>query len=203
MPLQLYNKEQILDACLAVFARHRYESTTTALLAEAAGVSKALLFHHFKSKKSLYLNILDHCFAKGRIEMGFDRLPEYQDFFAAKEEFSITKFDYYMKNPDVYKFVQEAFFATPNELKVEIAKKYGALITDKDREWERLFAKVPLRTGVDRGQAFNLVMLVLDYFDDKYLSELAADGVLDETYLKSFLAERNSFLAMVRHGIEQ
>lgn len=203
MPLQLYDKEQILDSCLAVFARHGYEKTSTVMLAEAAGISRALIFHHFKSKKELYLSLLDRCFARGRIEMGFDNLLEYKDFFAAKKEFSIIKFNYYKKNPDLYKFVREAFFATPDELKTEIEEKYGALITNRDKEWELLFAKVPLREGVDRRQSFKLVMLVLDYFDNKYISELAGDSDLDETYLQSFLAERDSFLALVRHGIER
>jgi len=44
------------------------------MLAEAAGISKALIFHHFNSKKELYLNVLDRCFKKGRIETGFGAL---------------------------------------------------------------------------------------------------------------------------------
>lgn len=202
LPLHLYDKEQILDACLTVFARYGYENTSTAMLAEAAGVSKALLFHHFKSKKELYLSVLDRCFAKGRIEMGFDTLLEHQDFFAAKEKFTIIKFDYYKKNPESDKFVREAFYATPDELEAEIKEKYGTLIANKDKEWERLFERVPLREGVDREQAFKLVMLTLDYFDNKYLAELADDGDLEETYLRSFLAERSSYLSMIRYGIE-
>jgi AcrR family transcriptional regulator len=58
MPKQLYDKEQILDDCLAVFARHGYEKTSTGMLAEAAGISRALIFHHFNSKKELYLSLL-------------------------------------------------------------------------------------------------------------------------------------------------
>ncbi|TWL86384.1 hypothetical protein [Bacillus licheniformis] len=34
MPLQLYEKEQILDACLEVFARHGFAKTSTGMLAE-------------------------------------------------------------------------------------------------------------------------------------------------------------------------
>ncbi len=203
MPLQLYEKEQILDACLAIFARYEYANTSTAMLAEAAGISKALIFHHFKSKKELYLSVLDRCFEKGSIEMGFGEVPEHQDFFEAKEKFSIIKFDYYRKNPDVYKLVKEAFYATPNELKREIAEKYGKLIADKDKMLKRLFQNVPLREGVDREQAFELIMLTLDYFENKYFGELTDEKVLDETYLQSFLDERNSFLNMIRYGIEK
>ena len=54
MPLKLYEKEEILDACFHVFAHYGYAKTSTAMLAEAAGISKALLLHHFKNKKKLF-----------------------------------------------------------------------------------------------------------------------------------------------------
>jgi len=203
MPLQLYDKEKILNACFDVFARHGYVNTSAAMLAEAAGISKALIFHHFNTKKELYLSVLDRCFEKGRIEMGFDTLLENQDFFEAKEKISVTKFHYYKDNPDLMRIIKEAFYATPDELKVEIRDKYGMLLANNEKEWRRLFEKVPLREGVDREQAFRLVMLTLDYFDHKYLLDLDNNDELEETYLRDFLEERNSFLSMIRFGIEK
>ncbi|MBR0596988.1 TetR/AcrR family transcriptional regulator [Sinanaerobacter chloroacetimidivorans] len=203
MPLQLYDKEKILDACFHVFARYGYANTSTTMLAEAAGISKALVFHHFKSKKELYLSVLDRCIEKGRIEMGFDTLLEHQDFFETKEKFSIIKFHYYKKNPGLMKIMREAFYTTPIELKIEIQEKYGMLLADNEKEWELLFEKVPLREGVVREQAFRLVMLTLDYFDNKFLLELDHNDDLEETYLREFLEDRNSFLSMIRFGIEK
>ncbi len=202
MPLQLYDKEKILDACLSVFARHGYENTSTSMLAESAGISKALIFHHFRSKKELYLSALDRCFEKGSIEMGFGNVPGEWDFFKAKEELSIIKFNYYRKNPYLYRFVREAFYETPDELKSEIQAKYGMLIANKDKELKHLFERVPLKEGVDRDEAFRLITIILEHFENRYIAELPEDGNLDETYLKSFLEERNSFLSMVRYGIE-
>ncbi len=203
MPLQLYDKEKILDACFNVFARYGYANTSTTMLAEAAGISKALIFHHFKNKKGLYLNVLDRCIEKGSIEMGFDTLSEDQDFFEHKEKISIIKFHYYKKNPDLVRIMREAFFETPNELKTEIQDKYGTLIAKKNKELKRLFEKFPLKEGVNRDQAFKLIMITLDYFENKYLTELTDDNELDETYLQSFLDERNRFLDMIRYGIQE
>jgi AcrR family transcriptional regulator len=203
MPLQLYDKEKILDTCLTVFARHGYENTSVAMLAEAAGISKALIFHHFKSKKELYLSILDQCFEKAKAVLGVDTLSESQDFFETKEKLSMIKFSYYKKNPDLYKVVREAFYSTPNELRSEIEEKYGAMIAKRNRIQEQLFEKVPLREGVDREQAFKLVRLALDYFDNKYLSELVDDNDLDETHFQNFIDERNSYFDMIRNGIQK
>jgi AcrR family transcriptional regulator len=47
----------IVKAVLPLFARKGFTSTTTRELAEAAGVSEALLYKHFPSKESLYSEI--------------------------------------------------------------------------------------------------------------------------------------------------
>jgi TetR/AcrR family transcriptional regulator, transcriptional repressor of aconitase len=47
-------RESILRAALPVFAKQGFANTTTKDLAEAAGVSEALLYRHFPSKESLY-----------------------------------------------------------------------------------------------------------------------------------------------------
>ncbi len=202
MPKKIYDKEEILDACLSVFARHGYEKTSTGMLAEASGISRALIFHHFKSKKELYLSLIDRCFEKGRNEMGFDNMFDQNNFFETKEYISTVKFKYYRENPDLYKVIMEAFYDTPEELKAEINAKYGELIYSRDKSLEDLFEKVPLREGVDRVLAFKLIKLTLDYFEDRYLSELSDNKDLNEMHLQSFIEERNKFLDMIRYGIQ-
>jgi AcrR family transcriptional regulator len=48
----------IVAAAVPLFARRGFAGTTTKELAEAAGISEALLFRHFPSKKHLYDEIL-------------------------------------------------------------------------------------------------------------------------------------------------
>jgi AcrR family transcriptional regulator len=47
-------RESILKAARRVFAENGFRGTTTRALAEAAGVSEALLFQHFPSKEALF-----------------------------------------------------------------------------------------------------------------------------------------------------
>jgi AcrR family transcriptional regulator len=51
-------KESILDAATQLFAKRGFEATTTAAVAEAAGVSEGTIFHHFKSKDGVLVHIL-------------------------------------------------------------------------------------------------------------------------------------------------
>lgn len=46
--------EKILEAAAALFARHGFEQTSLKALADAVGLSKAGLLHHFPSKDALF-----------------------------------------------------------------------------------------------------------------------------------------------------
>src|SRR5919109_5028362 len=54
-------RQAIVDAVKGVFAEKGFDGTTTRELANAAGVSEALLYKHFPSKESLYAAMLDAC----------------------------------------------------------------------------------------------------------------------------------------------
>jgi AcrR family transcriptional regulator len=51
-------RKAIVMAAVPLFARKGFAGTTTRELAEAAGISEALLFRHFPSKQALYREIL-------------------------------------------------------------------------------------------------------------------------------------------------
>jgi AcrR family transcriptional regulator len=52
-------RRQLLDVALETFARSGLDATTMDVIACAAGVTKPLLYQHFKSKRSLFLELLD------------------------------------------------------------------------------------------------------------------------------------------------
>lgn len=51
-------KEQLLDVALEVFAERGFHLTSMNDVADAAGVTKPVLYQHFSSKRSLYLELL-------------------------------------------------------------------------------------------------------------------------------------------------
>src|SRR4030065_1687382 len=50
--------ERILATAESLFAEHGFDAVSMNAIAEAAGVSKANVFHHFISKNDLYLAVL-------------------------------------------------------------------------------------------------------------------------------------------------
>ncbi len=52
-------RHQLFDVALELFAQRGYRATTMDDIAEAAGVTKPLLYQHFSSKRALYLELVD------------------------------------------------------------------------------------------------------------------------------------------------
>jgi AcrR family transcriptional regulator len=53
-------RQQILRVAMRLFSQRGFRGTTTKEIALAAGVSEAMVFRHFATKKELYSAILDH-----------------------------------------------------------------------------------------------------------------------------------------------
>jgi len=53
-------KIQILRVAVGLFSRKGFGGTTTKEIAQAAGVSEAMVFRHYSTKQELYTAILDH-----------------------------------------------------------------------------------------------------------------------------------------------
>jgi AcrR family transcriptional regulator len=52
-------RHQLFTVALVLFAQRGYQATTMDDIAEAAGVTKPLLYQHFSSKRALYLELVD------------------------------------------------------------------------------------------------------------------------------------------------
>lgn len=52
-------REQLLDVALQIFGRQGFHGTSMNDVADAAGVTKPVLYQHFDSKRELYLALLD------------------------------------------------------------------------------------------------------------------------------------------------
>ena len=64
-------REAILEAALEVFARRGYNGSSIDEIAQTAGISKALIYEHFPSKRDLHVSLLE-----SHVQEIFERLAE-------------------------------------------------------------------------------------------------------------------------------
>ena len=108
-------KKQILKCAVKVLARSNYYNTKMSDIAKEAGISEALVYKHFPSKKAIFLSVLKH--------MSDRILFFWQDEIAptesALERLRFMLLGYYQR-----------MIKHPNELKVQFMAVAG--IDDKD-----------------------------------------------------------------------
>ena len=54
-------QQAIINAGYRVFSQNSYKHSPMSEIADAAGISKSLLFHYFHNKKELYMFLWDKC----------------------------------------------------------------------------------------------------------------------------------------------
>lgn len=77
---------QILQVAMELFSQRGFGGTTTREIAQAAGVSEAIIFRHFATKQELYKAILDHQICHGG---SGDKLSEIAEIFERKDDYAI------------------------------------------------------------------------------------------------------------------
>jgi len=83
-------REAIIVAVQRVLAEKGIDNTTTRELADAAGVSEALLFRHFPNKEAIYSAIQEHCFKEYSTKMAVlsdDLIPSTDSLVAMIRDF--------------------------------------------------------------------------------------------------------------------
>src|ERR1041385_6951915 len=74
---------QILAVSVSLFSQKGFRGTTTKEIAQAAGVSEAMVFRHFATKEELYSAILDH---KACLHDELDPLQKVADAIRRKDD---------------------------------------------------------------------------------------------------------------------
>ena len=120
----------ILNAGFHVFSRNTYKKSPMSEIADAAGISKALLFHYFHNKKELYLFLWDTCCRITVEEMTRSGAYEQTDLFGSMDygmQAKLRLMRHYEKDPEVSADIQKSM---GQYLNTHAAKKLQALDPD-------------------------------------------------------------------------
>ena len=145
---------QILRVAVGLFSERGFRGTTTKEIAMAAGVSEAMVFRHFATKRELYAAILDHkACSGGRFEpaqMAADGI-ERKDDRAVFESLALGALDHHEKDPEFQRLLlhsalekhelAQMFF---DEFVRRVYEFLGAYIRERQREGALLEMDPPI-----------------------------------------------------------
>lgn len=177
LSLPIEKQNIIIDAALTCFGTNGYKKASISDIAAVAGISKALVFHYFSTKKALYLYLIDLCtrIILNELYEKFDNAVT--DFFdriklAASIEISVMK-----KHPAILSFLDSVYFENDDEVKANIK----AILANS--ESESLRSKIAFE-GTDISKFKDdidpkLVMKILNKLVDGYLSKMPTKARID------------------------
>jgi TetR/AcrR family transcriptional regulator len=180
--LSMEKQNLIIDAALKVFGKHGYKKTSISDIASTAGISKAMIFHYFGTKKELYLYLVNTCVDSISTEVVEKFDDSITDFFDRILYTSKLKLSLMEKYPNVPSFIQSAYFENDEEVREEIRaifKKDDGKTSAKKITYEGAdFSK--FKDDIDP----KLVMNMLDWISEGYMSKMedAEKTDFDELY---------------------
>lgn len=185
------NKEQaILEAAEREFLSKGFAGARTTSIAEAAGVTHAMLHYYFRTKEKIFERILDE---KMRLMSQSVLTPFGQPGLPLLERLRggiARHFDFIAANPDLPRFIVNEVFSRPERyesMRGRIREIAGVLIGDVQRE---------LDESADRGETerVDMRMLMLDIISLNIFPFLAYPVV--EPILGDLAADRKRFFEL-------
>lgn len=113
-------QNSIIDAALKAFGINGYKKTSVSDIAAEAGISKAMVFHYFGTKKALYLYLVELCgrTMMAEIDRHFD--TSVTDFFDRMKISSNIEFSVMKQHAAMPAFLASMYFENDEEVKADI-----------------------------------------------------------------------------------
>ena len=117
-------QQAIINAGYKVFSQNSYKNSPMSEIAEAAGISKSLLFHYFHNKKELYMFLWDKC-----AEITIEFLTKHncygqKNLFESMERGMRAKMEIIRLYPDMASFTIRAFYEKDTEISAAVQESY-------------------------------------------------------------------------------
>ncbi len=179
------NKQTIIiDAALTTFGTNGYKKTSTGDIAAAAGISKAMVFHYFGTKKALYLYLIDYCSKLIVNEM--DNRFDYSvtDFFDKILLASEIKLSVLKKHPSILTFLSSVYFEKDEEIKDDIK----TILSQSDAFRNKIvfdnMDNTKFKPGVPPELVFKMLLWMAEGFASHYTN--LKDGDINEMFKDYF-----------------
>jgi AcrR family transcriptional regulator len=135
-------RKQLLKCAVKIFSRSNFRAAKTAEIARAAGISEALIYRFFPSKRAIFLEILQHISQRILI-LWQEELGKEEDAVRALRNMGMSYFERLQRHPDELRVQFQAISEVSDR---EIARQ----LREDHEQYMRFIEKV-LRKGIRQG----------------------------------------------------
>ena len=188
-------QKMIINGAMKCFSIHGYEKASMADIAKEAGVSKALLFHYFETKKKLFLYLWNLTAEKTRESLVASDVEGDKDFFSAMEKGLKAKMDLARSWPWMAIFAVKAWYEDDPEVSPDITKSTDPYAKVTGETLRQLYPDTDFRDDLDIGVMYKDMY----YMSEGYLWHEMQRGKIDpnkmeEEYMAFIKLWRKAYL---------
>jgi AcrR family transcriptional regulator len=191
-----WNKQTtIINAALDAFGTNGYKKTSVSDIAKAAGISKAMVFHYFGTKKDLYFYLLNFCIKLVMDEISIKFDTSITDFFERIKLATRIKIDVMKEYPASLAFLNSVYYENDDEVKDGIA----SMISQGDSvRYKMVFEGMDyskFKEGVDVKLVMKMLMWISEGFINpvKSLQKEDLDTISEDFYKSMNLLKNNLY----------
>ena len=184
-------QKMIINGAMKCFSIHGYEKASMADIAKEAGVSKALLFHYFETKKKLFLYLWNLTAEKTRESLVTSDVEGDKDFFSAMEKGLKAKMDLARSWPWMAIFAVKAWYEDDPEVSPDITKSTDPYAKVTGETMRLLYPDTDFRDDLDIGVMYKDMY----YMSEGYLWHEMQRGKIDPNKMEE---EYMSFIKLWR-----
>lgn len=174
------SRQRILEAALEEFSQKGYEAASLNNVCAEKGISKGIIYHHFKDKDALFLLCVEDCFtqvsaylqetAEALSGTAQEKLAAYFD----------ARLRFFALHPVYLGIFAEAAFNPPAALAEEIARRRQAFDRLNADVLTGVLGKASLRAGLSAETVVEDFRMYMDYFNLRFRSAFRSGRSIDE-----------------------
>lgn len=168
-------RQRILDAAVGEFSRKGYDGASLTAFCTEHGISKGIVYHHFRDKNELYLLCVRRCFT----DLTAYLTEAMADAQGTAEERMQVFFQYWLRffaeHPQQMGIFSNAVFRTPPALAIEIdecRRGYDELYTDT---MMAMLAGRQLRENLPPEELVKECSIYMDFYNTRFMLNRPAD----------------------------
>ena len=194
------SRRKILQAAIAEFGEKGYEAASTNHICRQAEISKGLLFHYFKSKRTLFAEALEQCLRD--VESATEG-PCAQDGAApgCMQEFFWLRMDFFAAHVHHFMILEEIFSNGTEASLPEVQPLRRRVDAIRSGRYRSFLDKHRLRPGISRETALDLLLGASESIQRKCLRRIHLLGEPAEQVLEDFREEYRMALSMLFYGM--
>jgi AcrR family transcriptional regulator len=174
-------QQKIINTGFQIFSQNTYKKAPVSEIASKAGISKALLFYHFKNKKEFYLFLWNKSIELTSTAMQAQNVLGTNNYFEMLRRSLSGKCNLLKEYPYVSEFSLRAYYEDNIEVMNEIQNSFHQINLDAEKKVFEIIDLTILRDDIDLHQMYQEMV----WASDGYLHMAIMKGNINIEKLKS------------------